>query len=95
MDQKPSQLGPQIELVVEPNDAAKSPVNMITNTSTTIKPSKAPILTKSHGGYFRISLSLCSQALLWKILVEPNDDGHAYDVVFAWCPQQRSSCYGP
>lgn len=27
-----------------------------------------PILTKLHAGYFRLSLSLCSQALLWKII---------------------------
>ncbi|GAB2274906.1 hypothetical protein Dimus_009676 [Dionaea muscipula] len=34
------------------------------------------ILTKFHGGYFRISLSLCSQALLWKTIItlqQPTD----------------------
>ena len=35
------------------------------------------ILTRFHAGYFRISLSLCSQALLWKTLGEPSYDTHA------------------
>ncbi|XP_073003473.1 S-type anion channel SLAH4-like [Typha latifolia] len=35
------------------------------------------ILTRFHGGYFRISLSLCSQALLWKTLRKPTTDDHA------------------
>ncbi|XP_008792879.2 S-type anion channel SLAH1-like [Phoenix dactylifera] len=34
-------------------------------------------LTRFHAGYFRISLSLCGQALLWKILREPSTDAHA------------------
>lgn len=29
------------------------------------------ILAKFHAGYFRISMSLCAQALLWKILKQP------------------------
>lgn len=29
------------------------------------------VLSSLHAGYFRISLSLCSQALLWKIMVAP------------------------
>lgn len=32
----------------------------------------SPLLTRFHAGYFRISLSLCSQALLWKTLGEPS-----------------------
>ncbi|XP_047331302.1 S-type anion channel SLAH4-like [Impatiens glandulifera] len=37
------------------------------------------ILTKFHAGYFKISLSLCSQALLWKTLGDPitnTDNNH-------------------
>ncbi|CAN8240792.1 unnamed protein product [Cochlearia groenlandica] len=30
------------------------------------------LLSSLHAGYFRISLSLCSQALLWKIMTAPN-----------------------
>ncbi|KDP20720.1 hypothetical protein JCGZ_21191 [Jatropha curcas] len=33
------------------------------------KPSESSILTRLHAGYFRISLSLSSHALLWKILM--------------------------
>ncbi|XP_057472527.1 S-type anion channel SLAH1-like [Actinidia eriantha] len=43
-----------------------------------IKDLLSPILKKLHAGYFRISLSLCSQALLWKILGEQTDDPHAF-----------------
>lgn len=37
-----------------------------------------PILTKFHAGYFRITLSICSQALLRKNLSEPPNDAHVY-----------------
>ncbi|CAF1719535.1 hypothetical protein Bca4012_041993 [Brassica carinata] len=30
------------------------------------------VLSSLHAGYFRISLSLCSQALLWKIMIAPH-----------------------
>ncbi|KAJ0017201.1 hypothetical protein Pint_09851 [Pistacia integerrima] len=36
------------------------------------KPSKSSILTRLHAGYFRITLSIAAQALVWKILSEPN-----------------------
>ena len=80
---------PHIELDVEqPKDVDVKP-------SVTIgmkRSSKAQILTKSHAGYFRISLSLCSQALLWKILiVEPNDDINALRKVFHLVPQTAFS----
>lgn len=44
----------------------------------TIKSLVMPILTKFHAGYFRITLSICSQALLWKNLSEPPSDAHVY-----------------
>lgn len=44
------------------------------------------ILTQIHAGYFRISLSLSGQALLWKILIEPIQDAHALRRVFTMIP---------
>lgn len=35
------------------------------------------MLTKFHAGYFRISLSLGGQALLWKTLTDPSHDSNA------------------
>ncbi|KAG1347056.1 S-type anion channel SLAH1 [Cocos nucifera] len=43
-------------------------------------------LTRFHAGYFRISLSLCGQALLWKILSEPTTDAHALRPVIHMLP---------
>ncbi|KAL5990095.1 hypothetical protein ACLOJK_010992 [Asimina triloba] len=40
------------------------------------KPSSS-ILTRLDAGYFRISLSLCGQAFLWKTLSDPTEDPHA------------------
>ncbi|CAL9082684.1 unnamed protein product [Musa acuminata var. zebrina] len=39
-----------------------------------------------HAGYFRISLSLCGQALLWKTLSEPSTDSRALRLVVRWLP---------
>ncbi|XP_022857335.1 S-type anion channel SLAH1-like [Olea europaea var. sylvestris] len=44
------------------------------------------ISAKFHAGYFRISLSLCSQVLLWKTLDEPSDDVHAFRQVLRLLP---------
>lgn len=44
------------------------------------------ILSRFHAGYFRISLSLCSQALLWKTLSEPSDDIHKFRNIFRMLP---------
>ncbi|KAL5573373.1 hypothetical protein UlMin_022970 [Ulmus minor] len=79
MEQKQSQT--QIELVIEPTPTVDSTPHQII-----IKRSLSPILAKFHAGYFRISLSLCSQALLWKILLEPNDDVHAIRRAFRMVP---------
>ena len=51
----------------------------------------SPILTKFHAGYFRISLSLCAQALLWKILMQPKADAHALRSVFRLVPSTAFS----
>ncbi|KAL7218925.1 hypothetical protein ACSBR2_012068 [Camellia fascicularis] len=67
---------PQIEIIV----------NTATSTVSTqphngifmiIKALISPSTARFHAGHFRISLSLCSQALLWKTLGEPTDDSHA------------------
>nr|CAD1842568.1 unnamed protein product [Ananas comosus var. bracteatus] len=39
--------------------------------------SRLDVLTRFHAGYFRISLALCGQALLWKTLSEPTTDARA------------------
>ncbi|XP_011006456.1 PREDICTED: S-type anion channel SLAH1-like [Populus euphratica] len=44
------------------------------------------ILARLHAGYFRISLALCSQALLWKIVGESPDDAHALRRMFRMLP---------
>ncbi|KAK7404894.1 hypothetical protein VNO78_05937 [Psophocarpus tetragonolobus] len=44
------------------------------------------ILTQFHAGYFRISLSLTSQAFLLKILIEPIQDAHALRRLFCSIP---------
>ncbi|THG02368.1 hypothetical protein TEA_010934 [Camellia sinensis var. sinensis] len=43
-----------------------------------IKALISPFIARFHAGHFRISLSLCSQALLWKTLSEPTEDSHAF-----------------
>lgn len=96
MDQKQS-AQTQIDLVVEstPTDQEVKPNRVLPddhdqkNAVILIKRPiiiLSPILTKFHAGYFRISLSLCSQALLWKILMEPNDDAHGLRSVFRMVP---------
>ncbi|XP_030544364.2 S-type anion channel SLAH1-like [Rhodamnia argentea] len=42
-----------------------------------VERSLMPLVSKIHAGYFRISLSLCSQALLWRTLGEPIADTHS------------------
>ncbi|KAI9073339.1 hypothetical protein K1719_044680 [Acacia pycnantha] len=44
------------------------------------------ILSKIHAGYFRIALALASQALLWKILIEPIQDAHDLRRLFSIIP---------
>lgn len=48
---------------------------------------KPPILTRLHAGHFRISLALCSQALLWKTLTEPTKDAHTLRRLLRLLPQ--------
>nr|XP_043626793.1 S-type anion channel SLAH1-like [Erigeron canadensis] len=68
----------QIELTMNsstivPNGVAKDN-DMLVGIKTII----FPIIARFHAGYFRISLSLCWQTLLWKTLNEPPENAHAY-----------------
>lgn len=66
----------------------------VTNTQTISKSqihmqsSFSSFLTQFHAGYFRISLSISSQALLWKILIEPIQDAHALRRIFSLIPSR-------
>ncbi|KAL1324986.1 hypothetical protein HN51_035089 [Arachis hypogaea] len=51
-----------------------------------MKSSISKILKEFHAGYFRIGLSLCSQALLWKTLINPIQDAHALRRIFTYIP---------
>ncbi|XP_052177327.1 S-type anion channel SLAH1-like isoform X2 [Diospyros lotus] len=73
MAKDPSNHHTQIELVViEPSPISTQPSHAGVSKSTIL-----PILARFHAGYFRISLSLCSQALLWKTLGEPMPEAHS------------------
>lgn len=74
---------PEIELVIDKTTI--STVNVVTHNhheSASLMVAKRSlilsltisILTKFHAGYFRISLSLGGQALLWKTLIGPTND---------------------
>jgi len=82
-DQTQSQ--PQIEITIDhaPTDTAQSHCEPLT---IIIRRSSSLILTKFHAGHFRISLSLCSQALLWKTLGELTNDAHAFRRVLSMLP---------
>ncbi|KAM7274807.1 hypothetical protein ACFE04_016673 [Oxalis oulophora] len=49
------------------------------------------LLTRFHAGYFRISLSLCSQSLLWKFLSEVPEDSHVFRRIFRYIPSTAST----
>ncbi|XP_010059587.2 S-type anion channel SLAH1 [Eucalyptus grandis] len=65
-----SELGfePPLQPVIDPS-LARTPEHQLVPVAKTLKSS---ILTRLHAGYFRISLSLACQALLWKILRRPS-----------------------
>ncbi|KAL9663563.1 hypothetical protein QQ045_018952 [Rhodiola kirilowii] len=66
-----SSMSPQVELVVEPSQVTPSR----DSSSRAIKHSSfCPILSNFHAGYFRISLSLCGQALMWKTLGDQQEN---------------------
>ncbi|XP_034698807.1 S-type anion channel SLAH4-like isoform X1 [Vitis riparia] len=71
MDNRGAQ--PPIELMVEATSNSTSQ-EYHSHESIVSKPPLESFLTRLHAGYFRISLSLGSQALLWKSLSEAKSD---------------------
>jgi Voltage-dependent anion channel len=57
-----------------------------TGNCDTVSGTDLSIFTRFHAGYFRISLALCSQALLWKTLAEPTIDARALSAVVRTLP---------
>ncbi|KAI3815083.1 hypothetical protein L1987_14737 [Smallanthus sonchifolius] len=67
---------PHLRLTISPTI---TPYNNTTDgTLTLIKSIIFPIIARFHAGYFRITLSLCWQTLLWKTLGDPPENAHAY-----------------
>ncbi|XP_027348228.1 S-type anion channel SLAH1-like [Abrus precatorius] len=62
------------------------PIDVIESNCLSQRSSLSSILTQFHAGYFRIGLSLSSQAFLWKILIEPIQDAHALRRMFSTIP---------
>nr|XP_043630193.1 S-type anion channel SLAH1-like [Erigeron canadensis] len=73
--QDKQQTSPQIELTM---DLTKIQSNNHDNILTIIKNQVFPVLSRCHAGYFRITLSLCCQTLLWKTLKDPPENAHVY-----------------
>ncbi|XP_077227654.1 SLAC1 homologue 1 [Tasmannia lanceolata] len=62
----------QIQIPIDTSIASNPTIISPNNPSQ-----KSSVLTRFHAGYFRISLSLCSQVLLWKTLSQPTKNTHA------------------
>lgn len=60
------------------------------NNGEALSPSCSNLLMKIHAGYFRISLSLGCQALLWKTLTQPN--GVSRDVLHIFSKLPSTAC---
>ncbi|XP_047339830.1 S-type anion channel SLAH4-like [Impatiens glandulifera] len=68
------------ETISSPSSSSLSSSKIISRALYLDKSRQASaILTKFHAGYFRISLSLSSQALLWKTLAKQSRTTHDYD----------------
>ncbi|KAJ7966825.1 S-type anion channel like [Quillaja saponaria] len=68
---------PEINPVIDTSTAAAATTNesfLIIAAKHSLIMSFKSILTKFHAGYFRISLSLGGQTLLWKTLIGPTND---------------------
>ncbi|KAL2346279.1 hypothetical protein Fmac_000279 [Flemingia macrophylla] len=68
--------GSDVEMVVDKSSSnvTSGNKNKNNNNRESITSSLSSILTKFHAGYFRISLSLGGQALLWKTLHDADSD---------------------
>ncbi|XWS12862.1 hypothetical protein CRYUN_Cryun37aG0126900 [Craigia yunnanensis] len=64
---------PPTQVIIEATIISTSPDKSHSlSINNVTEPSSSSILIRLHAGYFRISLSLGSQAMLWKILTESN-----------------------
>lgn len=72
-----NQSQPHIELTIDP-PANPPPTHHPHEILIKIKHIVCSILHRFHAGYFRISLSLCTQTLLWRTLGDPPVNAHAY-----------------
>lgn len=70
---------PSIQLVIDSSTTTISKTPRINRnlSYTTSKKSLSSILARLHAGYFRISISLGSQALLWKMLRQTSNHDHS------------------
>ncbi|KVH93134.1 S-type anion channel SLAH1-like [Cynara cardunculus var. scolymus] len=74
----PSPPPPQLQLEIN-SITIHQPTNLHhDNILIMLKGIVIPIIARFHAGYFRISLSLCWQTLLWKTLSDPPENAHAY-----------------
>lgn len=81
MQEKQTQ--PHVELTIDASiieDDTHNRINIV------VKGVVFPILTRCDAGYFRISLSLCCQTLLWKTLADPPENAHAYRRMLGMLP---------
>ncbi|KAG2688354.1 hypothetical protein I3760_09G092000 [Carya illinoinensis] len=80
----------QIEVVIDANfinvTSLESHGHAIVDNVSKPPSSQPSILTRLHARYFRISLSLRAQALVWKILSEPATDSKTPQHVFRMLP---------
>ncbi|KAI3702558.1 hypothetical protein L6452_28301 [Arctium lappa] len=78
--QPPPPPPPQLELAVDSTTTQPSSSTTTTHDGVLIiiKTLLFPIISRCHAGYFRITLSLCCQTLLWKTLKEPPENAHVY-----------------
>ncbi|XP_042520909.1 S-type anion channel SLAH4-like [Macadamia integrifolia] len=80
-----------IEMVLDPSTIitqARRDLNavVVSGKKQSRSLSLSSILTKIHAGYFRIGISLCSQALLWKTLGEPTSQPNSLQRLLCMVP---------
>ncbi|KAJ4893387.1 S-type anion channel SLAH1 [Raphanus sativus] len=63
---------PKQEVHIKIDDSISSSKERSTDLPQTKPIVLMSVLSSLHAGYFRISLSLCSQALLWKMMIAPD-----------------------
>ncbi|KAE9620691.1 hypothetical protein Lal_00019023 [Lupinus albus] len=85
MDSSEEQSQPQPHIVLA-IDVPVTNTETICKSQIHIQSSLSSFLALFHAGYFRISLSLSSQALLLKILIQPIQDAHALRPLFSIIP---------